>query len=155
MWTTKQPLPYRTRLIIGCGANHSHLGQHLQADTLNVSVEDAPDLLGDICADRPNPELMGRYRVLLCECLPFSVYGNGMLYQNLEFLRAPNSCIVFLSVPGPGMHALEKWGWAYDWQLQDVMTVADLPPQLGIDPDFAHHLQFVLKTSPFPSLLVR
>jgi hypothetical protein len=154
MWIATRVLPHRTRLIVGCGSNHDHAGVHAQADTLDIDAYSNPDIVGNIVDPITDPSFFGKYRFILCECLPVPLYNNQALYRNLAFLRAHDSTILFLSLPGLAPQRVEQGCSARGWSVRNLTEFGEFPPHLRIDDDFARHLQILIAMSPYPSLLV-
>lgn len=153
VWKISKPLPYRTRLVIGCGENHQHLGHHLQADTLDIDPGVCPDIVGNICDPDVATELYGRYRSIICECLPASVYRSYGLYGNLRRLRAPDGAVVFFGLTSEAEQRIRMFADMLGWAITPVAKLEDIPPHLYLDPDLEAFFRYVLAFSPWPGLL--
>lgn len=141
MWQITRPLPYRRSLIVGCGAGLQgtivgpgcgHVGQHLQADTLDVNPNARPDIVGDICDPQVPCALWGRYKFIVLEFLPDNVFQSIQFFENIDRLRSPESmsCLVFI---GPWRDLLPLRFFPH-WQTSELRSPNDIPPQLRMDP---------------------
>ena len=117
MWTIRRSSNSR-RLVIGCGRSYlDHAHMHEGCDLLDAEEEVDPDILANMW-DAPGfaaARLTQRYSAILCEFLPGFVYNRRVFYENLDFLRAPGTPIIFLSVAPSYLdevvHHCAEMGW--------------------------------------------
>jgi hypothetical protein len=145
-------------LVVGCGkSGHTtcgdevgHPGRHAQADTLDLSRDRDPDLIGSILCETLPHDLARRYKSIMLEGLPPALYAEAQLYKNLSFLRARDSSITFLSVPSDAVtpflrHCVHMQKFEDGWLLKPITHMDEIPPGLRIDDDYEKHLAPTLK----------
>ena len=107
------------KLVIGCGSRHTHPGEHLGCDTLDISNEMEPDILGDITSNCcMHMEMLEKYRFILCEGLPDKIFREPFFYENLDFFCQSRGLIIFFSISYPSLSALASFSSLYSWKLE-------------------------------------
>ncbi|MCW7554119.1 hypothetical protein NX722_16130 [Endozoicomonas gorgoniicola] len=122
---TFNKVPCSNKLVIGCGSRHQHPGEHLGCDTLDISSEMEPGILGDITIScLMHMEMFERYQFILCEALPDKLFREPFFYENLDFFSQKNGLIIFFSISYPSLTSLASYASLYSWKL-DFMDLSN------------------------------
>ncbi|WP_354010202.1 hypothetical protein [Endozoicomonas lisbonensis] len=122
---TFNKVPSSNKLVIGCGSGHTHPGGHLGCDTMDISSEMEPDILGDITKTcRMHMEMFERYQFILCEGLPGKIYREPFFYENLDFFCKKNGLIIFSPIISSSIALLANYASLYPWRL-NIMDLSN------------------------------
>ncbi|WP_318012703.1 NleE/OspZ family T3SS effector cysteine methyltransferase [Pectobacterium versatile] len=132
--------PRHKRIVIGCGELHkrifldegTHIGEHLQCDTLDIDLNMGSNILADITLPL-HRKMHNNYSAVMCEALPPEVYGSDVFYNNLKLMTKSEASFVFSGLTKNTKEILTEKLKYHRLNFSETESILDLPQSLLLD----------------------